>query len=60
MVLSQFVFRVSVWLISEIVLGFLGCDHLADYGESMAIASEGLVRAADFDQQLRKVNVHSI
>ena len=31
--LTEFVFRVAVWLCTEIALTCLGLDDLADYGE---------------------------
>lgn len=50
---TQFACKASIWIISEIVLGFLGYDNLADCGESMLLISESLVLAAEYESEMK-------
>ena len=41
--LRQLIFRFFLWLMAEILLGFLGLDDLADYGEYIEMRSEAIL-----------------
>jgi hypothetical protein len=47
------IFKTTIWLVTEICLGFLGLDNLADYDEflhssALAFRHSSLVLAIDF------------
>lgn len=54
----QLTCKLSAWLISEVMLGWLGCDNLADYGESMLLTSESYVLAAEHETNLQQGTLH--
>ncbi len=41
---QRFLMNGTVWLTAEIVLGLIGLDHLADYGEFLQVREELLPR----------------
>ena len=41
--LRQLIFKLFLWLAAEILLGFLGLDDLADYGEYLEMRSETIL-----------------
>lgn len=41
---QRFLVNGTVWLTTEVVLGMMGLDHLADYGEFLQVRDELLPR----------------
>ncbi|MGK7890152.1 MAG: hypothetical protein AB4042_12525 [Leptolyngbyaceae cyanobacterium] len=39
---QRFVMNGTIWLAAELVLGFMGLDQLADYGEFLQVRDETL------------------